>query len=696
MEALVLSLLLLASVLLSSVIDQIVPKVSSPLIQIGIGVVIALVAQEQISVTLDPELFLVLFIAPLLFKEAKEANKAALWKNRNAMLSLAIGLVVVSTLVVGFVLNLLVPSIPLAAAFALGAALGPTDAVSVASLSKETEIPERQKSILAGESLINDASGIVSFQFAIAAAVTGTFSLFEAAGDFAVSFFGGIVAGAILGYLGNLIMRKVRDIGLENTTFHVLFEVFMPFIVYLAAEPFHASGIIAVVVAGLINSLSTTTMAPSVSRMNIVSTSVWRVISFALNGIVFVLLGTQLPRAMETTWEDLSFSNDFLLLLVVIITALVLGVRFIWCLGMEAVHHHYENKAAHEAGNFENTRPFGVQDVKAALITTLAGPKGTITLAVMFSMPLYASVEPPFVPFPSRDLLIFLACGVIVFTLLLATFVVPVIAPRKERKPVIDVKAEAKTQIEILRNVIEELTARQQPETRFATRYVVRSYNERIQDIKNRLDLGDDEGYQTLRHEALTWEQEYVQEAIRTGEVSADAGYQYLNRLNHREKLLRHGGSVWTPQGILLRLRTVFHAVTFAIFFTLSRAFSDVAEVRLLEHSNEVRELQIASGEHVIAHLRKIVLNSNEVATEDASSLLLEYLRNVASLRANRPAIGAITRNVAGTDEIRRLGLQLELEQIQSMYEEERLSRATAKRLRDSVHLMQMDLENNI
>jgi CPA1 family monovalent cation:H+ antiporter len=154
------------------------------------------------------------------------------------------------------------------------AASGTTDAVAVASLSKETSISSRSKSILEGESLINDASGIVAFQFAIAAAVTGTFSLVDATADFLFSFFGGILMGIALGYLGNFLVRKVRSWGLENTTFHVLFEVFTPFIVYLVANALHTSGILAVVAAGLVNVISPRVIGPSISRMNIVSTVV--------------------------------------------------------------------------------------------------------------------------------------------------------------------------------------------------------------------------------------------------------------------------------------------------------------------------------------------------------------------------------------------------------------------------------------
>ena len=161
-------LLLAVAVLLSSILDQVVPKISSPLIQIALGVIIAFLAITPVQINIDPELFLVLFIAPLLFSDAMESNKQNLWENKGVILAFAIGLVLIITLCVGFTLHAIVPSIPLAAAFALGAALGPTDAVAVASLRKEAQVDKRENSILQGECLLNDASGVVSFQFAIA------------------------------------------------------------------------------------------------------------------------------------------------------------------------------------------------------------------------------------------------------------------------------------------------------------------------------------------------------------------------------------------------------------------------------------------------------------------------------------------------------------------------------------------------
>ena len=150
MQTITLALVFLSAVLISAVIAQIVPKVSSPLVQIALGALVAIIADSRIIIEIEPELFLVLFIAPLLFHEAHEADKTSLWKNKKSMLSYAIGLVLLSAIVIGVAVHALIPSIGLAAALALGAALGPTDAVAVSSLKHDANIPPRQQAILQG------------------------------------------------------------------------------------------------------------------------------------------------------------------------------------------------------------------------------------------------------------------------------------------------------------------------------------------------------------------------------------------------------------------------------------------------------------------------------------------------------------------------------------------------------------------
>ncbi len=674
--------MLLAAVLVSAVIDQLVPRISLPLIQIAIGVAVALIAGQAINIDLDPELFLVLFIAPLLFDEAKHADKATLWEYRKPILSLAIGLVLVTTLAIGFAVNYFIPSIPLAAAFALGAALGPTDAVAVSSLSHTTNIPARQKAILKGELLLNDASGIVSFQFALAAVITGTFSLLDASIELVYSFVGGLILGAALGWLGNFIVRRVRDIGVENTTFHVLFEVFVPFLVFLIAEFCHVSGIIAVVVAGLMNVVAPRTMTPSVSRMNIVSSSVWRVLSFALNGVVFVLLGTQLPSAMHRTWDDAAISNPLLLAYILGITFILFFVRFVWVLGMEFV-------GARGAG-----RKFCGKDVRNSLITTFSGAKGTITLSIMFTIPLYATYSYELgaaVPFPQRDLLIFLACGTILCTLLVATFIVPLLAPNTEPEESEDERRlrDVNAYLDILRGVVEELTARQSKANELEIRAVIANYNTRIEHIKEANDIEDEPNVQ-LRLKAIGWEQERVQELLAEDAVSPLVAYRYLSRLERVDSLLTHGGRISTRwHNFVSRIRMLFRRGVNALVHEIPAA-------NLPKRAAETRQLQVQTAHYVIDKLEEAVASS-AVPTEDASGLLLEYQRTLSSLVTAQIPIVSTTLEVASDiTAVRRLACKLELEKIQDAYEEDIINRAYMRRLRDNVLLMQLDIDNQV
>lgn len=677
MESLSLALVLIAGVLISSVVDQLIPRVSLPLVQIAIGLAFALLTPSQINITLDPELFLVLFIAPLLFDEAKSANKAELWKERKPVLSLAIGLVVATALIIGFTLHLIIPSIPLAAAFALGAALGPTDAVAVTSLSKTVDIPKRQKSILKGELLLNDASGIVSFQFALAAVITGSFSLLSASASFVYEFIGGLAVGAALGLLANFIVRRARDIGVENTTFHVLFEVFTPFVVYLVSDAVHVSGIIAVVVAGLLNVISPRAIGPSISRMNIVSSSVWRVLAFALNGVVFVLLGTQLPNAMRHTWDDVTLNNGFLLICILGVTLILYLIRFLWVAIMDA---RYVRK------NLD--RKFDKHDAKMALVTTFCGAKGTITLSILFTIPYNLSLD-PLVAFPQRDLIIFLACGVIVCTLLVATFVVPLLSPKPDKKQseVAQRQREAECNLEIMRNVIEELTARQTPENRLATQSVIASYNDRMSRIKDLNDIEDEQNIE-LRIQALHWEEEHVFKLMEDGEVSPVVAYSYLSRLGRTENLLRHESAHTSFNKLFMRARATLHRGVLSLV-------RELPDMSLTKRMDETRKLQIKTNGYVIG-LLEILITDSATPTEDASRLLLSYQRSLATLKQATPSVTAVVKTIDKTEDVKRLGYQLELEQIQLMYEDEQLSRATARRMRENVYLMQMDLEDSV
>lgn len=539
MESFEVMLLLIGCVLVSSVFDQVLSRVSLPLVQIALGAVVGLfVSNNSTAVFSDPEFFLLLFIAPLLFDESRHADKTALWENRTMVASLAIGLVIVTMLIVGFVLNLIVPSVSLAAAFALGAALGPTDAAAVAAMGKDVSLSKKQESLLSGEALFNDASGVVSFEFALAAAVTGTFSLLDASVTFVVDFFGGILAGLVIAAVVMFLLNRVRSLGLETPTVFVLFEVCMPFLTFLVAESLHVSGILAVVAAGLFMRFYPNALTLESSRYAVTSKNIWDLLVFAINGVLFVLLGMKLPDVIFPTWNAAGSEGGIWLIgLVLLITALVIGIRFAWVLGMEWVGAKRQGASAGDqsgAGAADATAggapAVGARSVLTrkrvinALVTTLSGPKGAVTLSIVLTLPYFISSGEAF---PERDLLIFLASGVILCTLLLANFVVPLLAAPDDQDVAAGSFALAKA--EILQNVISELLEKSTPETELSTQVAVRAYSERLDAIRENAAADDD--VRKVRIMMLADQVEFIEEQMNQGAVSRRVGERYAGSI---------------------------------------------------------------------------------------------------------------------------------------------------------------------
>lgn len=695
MEMLEFVLLLLAAVLVSAVLDQMMPRVSLPLVQIAIGAIVILLVGTPVDVAIDPELFLVLFIAPLLFDESRHASKRGLWDNKGSIVSLAIGLVVVTVLVVGFVLNWIEPSIPLAAAFALGAALGPTDAVAVTALGKDIRLTGRQKSLLSGEALINDASGVVSFQFAIAAAVTGAFSLVDAAQSFAISFFGGIAIGLIAGFLALLAMKAIRGYGYESITVHVVFEVFTPFIVFLAAEHFGTSGILAVVAAGLLITLLPQKPTPVAARLKIASNSVWETLVFVINGVVFVMLGMQLPKAIMPSWRSDEVSSLLLCGLVLLVTALVVGVRFIWVLVMERCDSSAK-------------RHTGKQLVRDALVTTLSGPKGAVTLSIIMTIPFTLSTGEAF---PQRDTLIFLASGVILCTLLLANFVVPVLAPKEDSPDETEEQDVNAVTIDILKRVIRQLREQKTPQNESSTQIVIRQYSERIKRLRRQNTSAP--RLVELRAGALAAQTRMVEARMQSGDLTREEGSQELARLNSARRLLMRAhtrreklGEVWSRVKV-----GVMHARR-----NLDRMVRHVVDDELQLERN--RQLRIELEECALNYYLGRMDDADLEVADGAGVLAAECRSTLSFLRAaNEPAVLAranVAGSVIGVDaggmrgalqnmdtqkiqvikarvtDVEAEALRLELEEIQAMRDEGRLTRDAARELREEVYLLQM------
>lgn len=705
MEYLVIALLYVGAVLVSSVLDQFLRGVSLPLVQMAVGVAIYFFADLPIDVTINSELFLVMFIAPLLFDESRNISNRILWDNRNTVLSLAIALVVVSVLVVGFVLHWLVPSISLAAAFALGAALGPTDAVAVASLGKTVKLGSRQKASLLGEALLNDASGIVSFQFAIAAAVTGSFSLADASWTFVVEFVGGIILGLFLGAIAFFIMQRMRRAGVESATVHVCFELFLPFFVYLVATRFHVSGILAVVAAGLLISyipqrmtVRSRSFSTFSTRLNIASESVWHLFSFVLNGVIFVNLGIVLSSTLAPALQENSADLFWIFSLVLILTAVIVGVRFLWILCADLLSDNPETGKRMKLGG---------PAIRNALVTTLCGPKGAVSLSIASTIPFTVASG---AVFPQRDLLLFLVCGVIVVTLLLANFVVPLIAPKSETDD--DDELDPEYEIEMIQNVISGLKRRQTVENKQATGRVMRMYHRRLTAARRRSVSGRQLRF--LRQEALLHQRDFIKEAIAHDEVDKRLGTTYLKRVDRMLKLLTRKKTLLTSNrqtrplaGSTSTMRKIQDQVTSTNETRKKLEFKiDVERVA-------VDYLELASHEPDDARVQAaLALLGEHKALLSALRAQLRALDNAQGIIASVPETAgqhSIVRtdteslhlepttdpdDLPGLADVQAEGLRLELDEIQEMYESGKISQSLAREMREEIYLLQMGLSD--
>lgn len=470
MEILEFILIVIACVIASSVIGKFTRFLALPLVQVFVGLIVALFVPQVVEFQVSSDLFLVLFIAPLLFDEARKSNKQQLWQSKGAIISLAIGLVLATVISVGFALTVIAPFVPLAVALACAAALAPTDAAAVSAMRANVSLRPRQKILLSGESLINDASGVVSFQFAIAAAVTGAFSLLDAGEEFIVLFFGGIILGIAMGLIALGAMRLLRYFGYEDTTIHVLYEVFTPFIVYLVSEWVGVSGILAVVAAGLVMAERVPQLVSiDAAKRQMVSNNFWKVIVYLINGVIFVMLGMQLPLALSPQVAEV-FSLPVIVGIVLFIVLIIMASRFIWLTIMEMLH---KDEATGKRGVHSLKQSF-----KDAFVMTLAGPKGAVTLSIIFTIPITVANG---AYFPDRGLIIFLTAGVILVTLLLANFILPLVSPKSRGTDEEEIR---QATIVVLEDTVSELERRLRenefPEYTPALRLTLARYQTRL------------------------------------------------------------------------------------------------------------------------------------------------------------------------------------------------------------------------
>lgn len=351
---------------------------------------------------LKPDFFFLCFLPPLLFSDGWQMPLREFAKAKRPIVMLAIGLVVCTTVVVGLVAHALAPELPLGMAFALGAVVSPTDAVAVSAITGKLKVPTRVTVVLSGESLLNDATGLVAFKFALAAVIVGGFSLAGAVESFLVESAGGLVAGLAVAYA----VGKVRDLLIRARSADPMIELTLslltPYAAYLAAEHLRVSGVLAAVAAGLYSGWRDPVRMDAETRQT--TWTVWSTVIFWLNGLAFTLLGLQFPRLLSVL--DEGYSAGHLVVLVLALSAVAMALRIAWFFPGAYLPFLISKR----------TRQKEVRPTWQAVLTgSWAGMRGTVTLAAALSIP---EALPDGRPFPGRALVIFLAFGMIATTLL--------------------------------------------------------------------------------------------------------------------------------------------------------------------------------------------------------------------------------------------------------------------------------------
>ena len=498
----------------------------------AMGGVAAAIVPGFPTVALDPGFFFLCFLPPLLFADGWLMPLREFFRARRAILILAVGLVGFTTVAVGLASYWLVPGLPLAMAFALGAVVSPTDAVAVSAITSRLKVPARLVTILNGESLMNDATGLVAFKFALAALVAGTFSVTAIAAEFLVVSVGGLVVGLGVGYsVGRLrdLLRRVRS---SDMSIEITVSLMTPYIAYLAAEPLGVSGILSVVAAGLYSGWRDPLRMDPETRQS--AFAVWSIVIYWLNGLAFVMLGTQFPSLLHAVRG--LYTPGQLALFVAVIGGVAIVARIAWFFP-GAYLNCFLSRLARKP---EPTPPW-----QSVLVGSWAGMRGTVTLAAALSIPLTLQNG---APFPARDIVIFLAFGVIALTLLVQgttlAWIIQRLGLREDDSLAIEEKLARTTAVDaglkILRSHESDSLS---PEESAALGHVIAEYEHRLAELgsegETRASAARRRGAnRRFRLEALRAERSAVDDLWRRQIIGPDIHRPLQQLLDHEESML--------------------------------------------------------------------------------------------------------------------------------------------------------------
>lgn len=663
MEILVYAIVFSLILIVSNATNKLIPTLPLPLIQIVLGIGIGFLLPNS-EYHLDTELFLALVIGPLLFREAEEADITSILKHWRIIAFLIFPVIFISTLSLGWMAHLMWMGIPLAACMAVGAALGPTDLVAFASLSERFSFPKRISNILKGEGLLNDASGLVAFRVALAAWTTGVFSLGQASWDLAISILGGFAVGIVTAAVNRGLQKLLLSVRATDIASELILELSLPLLTFFIAEEIHVSGIIAVVVAGILKASRFKKITLLEAKVDTVTHTVWNTVNFVLNGSVFVLLGMELEMISEPILRTPFYNNLLLIVTVLLLTGLLFLIRFLMVYGFYWYRGFQLKKSIDKY-------------LKDALLLTFSGVKGTVSIATILLIPTHLEAEYP--------VLLFLVAGVTLCSFLLGLLILPKLSEDKEESN------DYLMHIAILNDVVmlleKELTVTKQKGPLYAA---IDNYHGRIENmILSQEDKATQRDWEQLKLLILSIENDGLEQAYEEGKIRDRSYHVYQRYLRSMEqKVNRNLSSRLTYYFLVLfrLLRLLLHELV--TFGSGIRAWKNGENYKLeaIDY-DQIAALYLANTEIIIESLE----NLKGVYRSSLVSFLQESRLRETSLITSGAFVERVINRIKpnNIDEMLR-GYYLERKLIFEYEEQHLISAKYARRMRQNVN----ELEN--
>ena len=663
MEILVYAIVFSLILIVSNATNKLIPTLPLPLIQIVLGIGIGFLLPNS-EYHLDTELFLALVIGPLLFREAEEADITSILKHWRIIAFLIFPVIFISTLSLGWMAHLMWMGIPLAACMAVGAALGPTDLVAFASLSERFSFPKRISNILKGEGLLNDASGLVAFRVALAAWTTGFFSLGQASWDLVISILGGFAVGIVTAAVNRGLQKLLLSVRATDIASELILELSLPLLTFFIAEEIHVSGIIAVVVAGILKASRFKKITLLEAKVDTVTHTVWNTVNFVLNGSVFVLLGMELEMISEPILRTPFYNNLLLIVTVLLLTGLLFLIRFLMVYGFYWYRGFRLKKSIDKY-------------LKDALLLTFSGVKGTVSIATILLIPTHLEAEYP--------VLLFLVAGVTLCSFLIGLLVLPKLSEDKEESN------DHLMHIAILNDVVmlleKELTVTKQKGPLYAA---IDNYHGRIENmILNQEDKATQRDWEQLKLLILSIENDGLEQAYEEGKIRDRSYHVYQRYLRSMEqKVNRNLSSRLTYYFLVLfrLLRLLLHELV--TFGSGIRAWKNGENYKLeaIDY-DQIAALYLANTEIIIESLE----NLKGVYRSSLVSFLQESRLRETSLITSGAFVERVINRIKpnNIDEMLR-GYYLERKLIFEYEEQHLISAKYARRMRQNVN----ELEN--